>query len=54
MTKLSYQLIDKKTKEIKLETASWPAAKKYQEAHGGQSKIELVTILTPVKNPKLF
>ena len=53
MTKVSYQLIDKSTKEVKLETLSWPAAKKYQETHGGVSKVELRTLYTPVKNPPL-
>lgn len=54
MTKLSYQLIDKKTKEVKLETTSWDDAKTYQTQNGGPGRIELVKILTPINNPKLF
>lgn len=49
MTKLSYQIIDRKTKETILETADYSQAKqKYAEL--GSARAELVKVLTPVPN----
>ena len=49
MTKLSYQIIDRKTKEIIFETADYSQAKQ-KHAELGSARAELVKILTPVPN----
>jgi len=49
MTKLSYQIIDRKTKEIIFETADYAEAKQ-KHAELGSARAELAKILTPVPN----
>lgn len=49
MTKLSYKIIDRKTKETILETADYSQAKQ-KHAELGSARAELVKVLTPVPN----
>lgn len=49
MTKLSYQIVDRKTKEIIEETTDFSHAKQMQ-AEAGSGKVEIVKVLTPVPN----